>query len=530
MIHNSNDTLPNALYSANSKKSDKNTTMLTPIREGTLNFLQLPRTTSRNISTANTKVSSTGTLRKSIKIIKPETIKRANNDAWMAAAIGDLEWLKNSLKISSEIVFDKNGYATLHLACIHGRLNIIKYLIEGQNMSINLPSSQGWCPISLCINNNIGSKAVDCLKYLISKGADINVKNNNGTCPMHMAASEGQVECLKILLELKADTKLKDNRDQTPLDLAKLWGHRNCAKYLNNEIWCSEKAQLTHENLLDRQMRSQGLLKQVQSVYESYYEDKEDSEKNFESWLVSQVDVQEVCLGSTLSKENDAKSKSGSNSTVKLADAQSKDKHNPSPTKSKAIPESANSYKSSTKLKPVVNILKSDLSWNFSGKICPKAYTSNLTDFFPRDYYTCLPTDAELLFLNKELKGQSMDKVKNLIKKDFSGLNNTSNSENNGERVVVFKPKSVLDVEAKALVDTCAGRGNKNTPQSYGSYYNTNGTLKQIKRQLSADVVGKHMDEKLKFVERVYGKDLSNYMMDSRNGKMSQKYEKVFIC
>jgi hypothetical protein len=42
-------------------------------------------------------------------------------------------------------------------------------------MNINLLSSQGWPPISLCINNNIGPKAVDCLKYLISKGADINV-------------------------------------------------------------------------------------------------------------------------------------------------------------------------------------------------------------------------------------------------------------------------------------------------------------------------------------------------------------------
>ena len=99
------------LYSANSKKSDKNgLSLLTPIRENSI----LNRNTSsknlRSVGTATTKVSTntSQTPRRSIKIIKPETIKRANNDAWMAAAIGDLEWLKNSLKISSEVVFDKN--------------------------------------------------------------------------------------------------------------------------------------------------------------------------------------------------------------------------------------------------------------------------------------------------------------------------------------------------------------------------------------------------------------------------------------
>ncbi len=181
-----------------------------------------------------------------------------------------------------------------------------------------------------------------------------------------------------------------------------------------------------------------------------------------------------------------------------------------------------------TKLKPV-NTPKPDMNWNSSGKVRTKPYTPNLTDFFPRDYYTCMPTDAELLFLNKELKGQSLNRVKNLIKKDLS--NNSTNSEQSDERVVVFKPKSVLDVEVKAPVDSCVGRGNKFTSLSYGDYYNSSGTLKEIKKQLcEADAQGgKCRDEKLKIVERVYGKDLSNYMMDKRHGKMSQKYEKVFI-
>ena len=127
---------PNSLYSANSKKSDKtlNHNLLTPIRE---NSLVLRNTSgkafARNIGTATSKFSTTGTNRKSIKIIKPETIKRANNDAWMAAAIGDLEWLKNSLKISSDVVFDKN-VCLLTIKCLRpgSVLGIVKFDIKYQ--------------------------------------------------------------------------------------------------------------------------------------------------------------------------------------------------------------------------------------------------------------------------------------------------------------------------------------------------------------------------------------------------------------
>ena len=95
----------NSLYRANSKKSDR-VAFLSPLKENSF----IRNTSSKVFSNSYTasKLSNVGTPRKSFKIVKPETLKRANNDAWMAAAIGDLEWLKNSLKISTEIVLDKN--------------------------------------------------------------------------------------------------------------------------------------------------------------------------------------------------------------------------------------------------------------------------------------------------------------------------------------------------------------------------------------------------------------------------------------
>jgi len=109
------------------------------------------------------------------KLVRPETIKRANNDSFRAAAIGDLEWLKQTMKITSQIAFDKNGFCTLHLASMHGRKNILKYLIDECNYDPNISSLHGWKSVHLCINNHIGSRAIECLCFLVQKGADLNV-------------------------------------------------------------------------------------------------------------------------------------------------------------------------------------------------------------------------------------------------------------------------------------------------------------------------------------------------------------------
>jgi hypothetical protein len=113
--------------------------------------------------------------RRSIRILRPETIKRAITDASMAASIGDLEWLKQTFKIVSEMPYDKNGFMTIHLASIHGRLNILKYLIEERKIDANLPSTHGWRPVHLCISSQIGERAIECLRYLIQQGGDIEV-------------------------------------------------------------------------------------------------------------------------------------------------------------------------------------------------------------------------------------------------------------------------------------------------------------------------------------------------------------------
>ncbi|XP_067928691.1 protein phosphatase 1 regulatory subunit 12B-like [Watersipora subatra] len=192
--------------------------------------------------------SSSSKTKNGLKARNGTTFKDRNSeDEFMAASIGDEEWLRQSVRHSKQINFDKNGLAALHLASLHGRLACVKLLIEKFNHDVNLASSTGWRPIHLAISNQTGKMSFAVLQYLLRKGADFSVINDDGITPMHQAASEGHIQCLKALIERSAKIYVKDYRGHTPLDLAKLWGHRQCARILATEQWHQEKDEVAKE-------------------------------------------------------------------------------------------------------------------------------------------------------------------------------------------------------------------------------------------------------------------------------------------
>ncbi|XP_022111002.1 ankyrin repeat domain-containing protein 24-like [Acanthaster planci] len=186
---------------------------------------------SKTVTTAAHQLSKPGSR-------EPTSRPTFDNDEFMAAAIGDTAWLKQSLRSGRDpSQYDRNGLAAIHLAALHGRLECLKLLVEKYKVDVNLPSSTGWRPVHLAINSRTGKRSLSCVQYLLDQGADASLVNEDDLTPAHQAAIEGSVKCLEALINSNAAIHLQDNKGHLPLDYAKIWGHRKCARILASESW-----------------------------------------------------------------------------------------------------------------------------------------------------------------------------------------------------------------------------------------------------------------------------------------------------
>ncbi|MCC6003775.1 MAG: ankyrin repeat domain-containing protein [Thermofilum sp.] len=70
------------------------------------------------------------------------------------------------------------------------------------------------------------------VKELLSKGANVNARDERGHTPLHYAAMEGHAKVAKLLLERGADVNARDDMGWTPLHHAAAGGHANVARLL----------------------------------------------------------------------------------------------------------------------------------------------------------------------------------------------------------------------------------------------------------------------------------------------------------
>jgi len=65
----------------------------------------------------------------------------------------------------------------------------------------------------------------DVVKYLLSSGADINLRNKRGQSPLYIASEEGHCHVVKCLLSSCADINLRDEDGQSSLFVASSSGY-----------------------------------------------------------------------------------------------------------------------------------------------------------------------------------------------------------------------------------------------------------------------------------------------------------------
>ena len=103
---------------------------------------------------------------------------------------------------------------------------------EGSGFAAGFKKGMGSALLHLAIVNG----DLESTEAELKKGVDINWKSLlEGNTALHVAVSEKQNELLKFLLEKGADASLKNNEGKTPLDVAKETGNAEAEKLLTGK-------------------------------------------------------------------------------------------------------------------------------------------------------------------------------------------------------------------------------------------------------------------------------------------------------
>ncbi len=123
----------------------------------------------------------------------------------------------------------------LYLAAQVGKQEMVKFMIETKGADVNckvilaenVKSRHGCFPIE----SAAAKGHIECLKYLMEKGADVNPVGGEGPAPLVFAASSGSMECVNQLLEAGVDVN-QANEWWTPLIAAASCGNVDCVRVL----------------------------------------------------------------------------------------------------------------------------------------------------------------------------------------------------------------------------------------------------------------------------------------------------------
>jgi len=106
--------------------------------------------------------------------------------------------------------------APLHPAAYTGNLEVVQKLIEYDPAYINARDMFEYTPL-LCASGGLHFKDSSTFRLLLEHGADINVQEEDGWTPLHVASRYGALEVMRLLLEHGVDVEAKDKTGKTPL-------------------------------------------------------------------------------------------------------------------------------------------------------------------------------------------------------------------------------------------------------------------------------------------------------------------------
>ena len=122
-----------------------------------------------------------------------------------------------------------NYQQELFRACGNGDLQVVKYLIE-KGIDVETKDNHG----GTSLIKSVWHGKINVIKYLIEeKGANIEVRDNRGNTALLYAVCRGYFDIIKYLIEeVGVNIEDRDDENNTPLIYSSLFGNIEITKFL----------------------------------------------------------------------------------------------------------------------------------------------------------------------------------------------------------------------------------------------------------------------------------------------------------
>ncbi|XP_048241858.1 ankyrin repeat and sterile alpha motif domain-containing protein 1B-like [Haliotis rufescens] len=143
----------------------------------------------------------------------------------MTAHFGRREVMKLLVGEGADVsLVDSKGDNILHLACLTGRMKVVKYVLSQGLVNID---ARGWRK-QTAVMRAAWNRHREVVKLLVSKGADVTLVDSKGENILHLACWKGQVEVVKYILSLNmVDINARNYRGRTATWMAVFRKHGN---------------------------------------------------------------------------------------------------------------------------------------------------------------------------------------------------------------------------------------------------------------------------------------------------------------
>lgn len=114
---------------------------------------------------------------------------------------------------------DTEGNTPLHIACMYGYLELVKFLTEDRQCNQSVRNQRGELPIHIACCREQGSP-LEVIK-LVSGKSDVNAQTVAGDTPLHFACNHEVLEVVKFLTEqCQCDQTIQNKKGELPLHIA----------------------------------------------------------------------------------------------------------------------------------------------------------------------------------------------------------------------------------------------------------------------------------------------------------------------